>query len=288
MPRKTIRGNQIYTGNVTIGGTLEVTGAATLSGALTPALGLEYNDSTFFVKNTAAPTSKMRFEAGGVTPGQTRVFTVPDYNATLATVGGTETLTAKTLTSPKVGTAICDTGGNEIIKTPATASAVNEFTATNAATGTSPLLSATGGDTNISVKLAAKGTGQIVAANRVVQLTTVTTQATASDQTYTAAQLLGGIILRDPAGGARADLVPAAADLVAAIPGCAVGTSFRFTLRNTADADETITVTTNTGVTTSGTMTVAQNNSKDFLVVVTNVTAATEAYGLYSLGTLVH
>lgn len=282
MPRKTIRGNQVYTGNVTIGGTLEVTGA------FTPAVGVDYSDAALLVHAAAAATSKMGFSCAGVTPGQTRVLTVPDFNGTLATLGGTETLTAKTLTSPKVGTAICDTSGNEIIKTPATASAVNEFTMTNAATLTHPLLSATGGDTDISIRLAAKGLGVIVSANRMVELVTVTTQVTASDQTYTAAQLLGGIILRDPAGGARADLLPTAANLVAAIPGCAVGTSFRFTLRNTADASETITVTTNTGVTLSGTMTVAQNNSKEFLIVLNNVTGSAEAYTAYSLGTMVH
>jgi hypothetical protein len=71
----------------------------------------------------------------------------------------TQTLTSKTLTSPKVGTSINDTNGNEIIKTPATASAVNEITATNAATGTNPKISATGGDTNIDLLLAGKGTG---------------------------------------------------------------------------------------------------------------------------------
>jgi len=73
----------------------------------------------------------------------------------------TTTLTNKTLTSPKVETAITDTNGNEIIKTPATASAVNEITITNAATGNAPLVEATGGDTNIDLKLKAKGTGLV-------------------------------------------------------------------------------------------------------------------------------
>lgn len=73
----------------------------------------------------------------------------------------TQTLTNKTLTSPKVGTAITDTGGNEIIKTPATASAVNEVTVTNAATGTPPTISATGDDTNINLAIKAKGNGLV-------------------------------------------------------------------------------------------------------------------------------
>ncbi len=79
----------------------------------------------------------------------------------VATLTATQTLTNKTLTSPKVGTAINDTNGNEIIKTPATASAVNEITVTNAATTGSPSITATGGDDNIDLTLAGKGTGKV-------------------------------------------------------------------------------------------------------------------------------
>jgi len=113
---------------------------------------------------------------------------------------------------------------------------------------------------------------------------TVTTLATAGAATYTAAQLLGGLLLRDPAGASRSDVTPTAALLVAAIPGAVVGQSFEFQITNTADAAETITVTAGAGATLSGTMTVAQNASRRFLVVLTNVTAAAEAYTAYSVG----
>lgn len=113
--------------------------------------------------------------------------------------------------------------------------------------------------------------------------TTVTTDSTAGNLTYTAAMLLGGIILRDPQGN-RNDVTPTAALLAAAIPNVKAGTSFIFTIRNTAGAAETITVTAGVGCTLSGTMTIAQNNSKSFLVVFTSTTA----YTVYSLGTVVH
>ena len=119
-------------------------------------------------------------------------------------------------------------------------------------------------------------------------LMTVTTKATAAAVTYTAAEVLGGLILRDPAGAGRADLLPSAADLVAAINGAEVGTAFEFSIRNTADAAETITVTTNTGLTLSGTMTIAQNNSKRFCAVITAIASGSEAVTVYSLGTVVH
>ena len=77
------------------------------------------------------------------------------------TLSGTQTLTNKTLTTPKIGTSILDTNGNELAKLTATSSAVNEFTVANAATSGSPTLSATGGDSNIDLDLLAKGTGHV-------------------------------------------------------------------------------------------------------------------------------
>lgn len=66
------------------------------------------------------------------------------------------------LTTPKITTSINDANGNEVIKTPATASAVNEITVTNAATGNDPKIEATGGDTNASVRISGKGTGGVI------------------------------------------------------------------------------------------------------------------------------
>ena len=89
----------------------------------------------------------------------------------LALLAGNQTFTGeKTFgsgklkaTRPQVTTSIDDSNGNEIIKTPATSSAVNEITITNAATGNGPDISATGDDTNIDLTLTAKGTGVVKA-----------------------------------------------------------------------------------------------------------------------------
>ncbi len=122
----------------------------------------------------------------------------------------------------------------------------------------------------------------------VQQVTTVTTKNTAAAVTYTAAELLGGLILRDPAGAGREDVSPTAAQIVGAVAAAIATSSFRFTIRNTADGDETITLTAGAGVTLSGTMTIAQNNSREFLAVITNAAAEAEAVAIYSLGTVVH
>lgn len=88
------------------------------------------------------------------------------------------------LPTPKVTTSLNDANGNEVIKTPATASAVNEVTITNAATTVAPKISATGDDTNIDLWILAKGTGSPrfagvydgwVAANETITYASATT-----------------------------------------------------------------------------------------------------------------
>ena len=60
-----------------------------------------------------------------------------------------------------------DGDGNELVKTSRTASAVNEVTVANAATGNGPTLSATGDDTNIDLNITPKGTGDSVFTNKI-------------------------------------------------------------------------------------------------------------------------
>lgn len=112
--------------------------------------------------------------------------------------------------------------------------------------------------------------------------------ATADAVTLTTAQLLGGDIERDPAGGARTDTTPTAAEIVAALDNAAAGDSFFLFYKNIADGAETITLAGGTGVTVEGTATIAQNNTKLFQVVLDNVGSGTEAVTVKSRGTLVH
>lgn len=124
---------------------------------------------------------------------------------------------------------------------------------------------------------------------------TVSTITTAGAATYTAAQLLGGQINRDPNGAGRNDVTPTAALLVAALRAVAqqLGVqlpqtiSFDFVIQNDADAAETITVTAGSGCTlaTGHTMTIAQNNSKRFNVLITETKSGSEAYTLRNRGT---
>jgi hypothetical protein len=94
-----------------------------------------------------------------------------DSSITITGLSTTATGTVLTLTDTSISStqdirlptakSIADDSGNEYIKFVKTASAVNEISFTNSATGNSPDLSATGGDTNIGISLTTKGTGLV-------------------------------------------------------------------------------------------------------------------------------
>ena len=86
----------------------------------------------------------------------TQTYTFPTATATLVSLEGTETLTNKTLTTPVI-LQINDATGNETLKLASIASAVNEVTIENAATGSAVHISATGGDASVGLHLAGKG-----------------------------------------------------------------------------------------------------------------------------------
>ena len=106
------------------------------------------------------------------------------------TLTGTQTLTNKTLTSPKIGTNILDTNGNELLNLTATGSAVNELTLANASTGNSPVLSATG-ETNVGITLTPKGTGEITVAAGDLNYGGTAVTATGAELNYSDLATLG-------------------------------------------------------------------------------------------------
>ncbi len=141
----TVQGNITQTGTITTGtwnastigvayggtGKTSVTANALVYGAGTSAL----------VEISPAASSVL------VTNGSN----VPSWNTTLPS--------SLTIPSPVVSTGIFDVNSNEMVTFTPTASAVNNYNFTNSATGTGPTLSAVGGDTNISMNFASKGTG---------------------------------------------------------------------------------------------------------------------------------
>lgn len=106
------------------------------------------------------------------------------------------------------------------------------------------------------------------------------TQSTTAS--LTAAQMLGGMINSAPAGAITLT-TPTAALLVAGIKGAQVGDSFDVTLENTSGGANTITLAAGTGCTLRGGTSVAQSKAAILRVLLTNVTAASEAYTVHSI-----
>ena len=87
------------------------------------------------------------------------------------TLTGTQTLSNKTLTAPKIVDAgfIADANGNEQVIFQTTSSAVNEVEITNAATGNGPIIGSSG-ETNVDLNLNPKGTGVLKSGSSAVKI----------------------------------------------------------------------------------------------------------------------
>jgi hypothetical protein len=127
---------------------------------------------------------------------------------------------------------------------------------------------------------------QDVLAKSFISRPTVTSDATAGARTYTAAEILGGIIVRDCAGAGRSDVLPTAALLVAAMEKPRIGDVLRVYIVNGSDAAEAITIGAGTGGTFNANQTatsrvIPQNASKDICIQITGVAPGSEAYVVY-------
>ena len=126
------------------------------------------SDNVVLRASTDTLTNKTIAVGSNTVSGTTAQFNTALSDGSFATLAGTETLAAKTLTAPKIvdGGFIADANGAEQVIFQTTASAVNEIEITNAATGgsavvstaTAPIIGASG-ETNVDLALLPKGTG---------------------------------------------------------------------------------------------------------------------------------
>jgi hypothetical protein len=176
--QQAIAGFESVSLNATTGATLTFSNGAlsngknavlNLTGALTSSVNVIIPDGiekTYIVNNATTGSFAVTFKT---TSGTGATWAAADkstkiiysngtnvIDAGIVSESGVQTLTNKTLTSPIINQ-INDSNGNEEIKFTTTGSAVNEITVANAAAGNDPVISATGGDTNVGLTLTPKG-----------------------------------------------------------------------------------------------------------------------------------
>lgn len=264
--------NLWVSGTITVGGT-ESQGATTITAASANAFAVGANGTT-------NPTFNVNTNTASVATGLNVTGAAAGSGVTLSTIssGSNESL----FISPK------GTGGVIVTSTNANALAVGPNGSTNpvlkidGSTGSQANgVSIIGGTSGNAVKLAVissasndilqidgKGTGAIqlgtnstgaVVVGRGAQkalinnknLTSVATQ----NATLTATQLIGGVVEHATTTGAGTVTVDTGTAITAACPNAAVGDTFDCLYQNTGS--QTATITTNTGVTLRGTVTVA-------------------------------
>jgi hypothetical protein len=132
-------------------------------------------EKTYILKNGTSGAFTLALNQVG---GASAIFGAADKTTKLVYLDGTNandlglvnltnpvTLTNKTLTTPTLTSPVIneidDSNGNEQIIFTATASAVNEVTIANAATGNDPTFTASGSDANVGLDFIPKGTGAV-------------------------------------------------------------------------------------------------------------------------------
>jgi len=128
--------------------------------------------------------------------------------------------------------------------------------------------------------------GRIASALNIMSGMEVAVLANASTITFTAGQILGGMVRYDPTGGSATATLPTAALLVAELGDAAhVGLSFDIEFIHTGSTSEVVTLAAGTGNTLSPT-TQAYDGAEVLRVRarLDNVTAGSEAVTYYSLG----
>lgn len=148
---------------------------------------------------------------------------------------------------------------------PTAGSAATGAKVTAQAAGSGVAIAATSSGTNEAISLEGKGSGAVNIGgvstgpiclgrggkNALVVGNTLTSIAT-QNSTPTAAQLLGGIIEHASTTGAGTATLDTGANLSTAVPGVTVGDTFEVIYDNTGT--QTVTITTNTGLTLKGTV----------------------------------
>ena len=168
--------------------------------------------STCTFANSATNPKKVAFSTTGMTADKTvtltfanaddHAITFPAATCTLASLAGTEALSAKTLTAVKILTTdgIFDGGGDEYLTFVEAATPVTYVTITSGNTTVAPIIAANGED-NTSLMLKGKGTGNVIitdGGDTTAQLVVELDGATTSTATTLVVSQTGNVSLTLP------------------------------------------------------------------------------------------
>jgi hypothetical protein len=120
--------------------------------------------------------------------------------------------------------------------------------------------------------------------NEINLNTTAPVQTATVTATLTVAQLLGNILVGNPSTSAAAYTLPLVSDLEATLTNAKVGSSFELTIINIGTSSGVITVTTNTGWTLVGKVTIPITSSDGSSVTWTALKTGAGAWSFYNCG----
>jgi len=180
---------------------------------------------------------------------------------------------------------VVDAYGNTVFAYSYSANDVNHLRAEATPAGNAARLRAwSDTETHVSGSLDNKGLGRWYGL-QVLEIKDTTELTTAGNENYNVYAIAGGLIRRDPNGANRNDTLPSASSIIAHLKNSFARVSFKVTIVNIADADETIQLVSNTGITLHGACEIKQGESREFLFYIEDTAAmgSSDAISVYDL-----
>ena len=184
----TISDDTSSTTTISLGETLKISGGTGITSSISgDTITLDIDSTVVTESSTDTLTNKSISLNTNTITGTLAEFNTAVSDADFASLAGTETLSNKTLTAPKIvdDGFIADANGNELILFNTIGSAVNQLEISNSATGNGVTIASSGSDSNINIVLDPKGTGTVdVNSSRITSLSDPSGDQDAATKAY--------------------------------------------------------------------------------------------------------
>jgi hypothetical protein len=184
----TISDDTSSTTTISLGETLKISGGTGITSSISgDTITLDIDSTVVTESSTDTLTNKSISLNTNTITGTLAEFNTALSDADFASLAGTETLSNKTLTAPKIvdDGFIADANGNELIIFNTIGSAVNQLEISNSATGNGVTIASSGSDSNINIVLDPKGTGTVdVNSSRITNVSDPSSDQDAATKAY--------------------------------------------------------------------------------------------------------